>query len=259
MPHLETPAQVRSSLDRAQKEGLVDIALAAEKKAKLPRGLLLAIASRETHCRNVVGDGGHGRGYFQIDDRSHKSFLNRTNAGAGVPPVKEAADYAAALVVGNLDFGRGKTVPESKLLKFALSSYNCGAGNAIKGFRNGDSDQITANANYGADVLDRLAIVQDWLDKKVGTATTTRPVLKEGSAGAEVVRLKKLLRKWAKTNRVKPAFVDTPVYGPGTTETVKAFQRANGIQATGKVGKATWETLEKLERMPKPKPKVPQT
>ena len=41
------------------------------------------------------------------------------------------------------------------LLKFSLSSYNTGAGNAIKQPRAGDSDRTTAHGNYGRDVLDR--------------------------------------------------------------------------------------------------------
>ena len=36
----------------------------------------------------------------------------------------------------------------------------------------------------------------------------------------------------------------TPLFGPATTEAVKAFQQAHGIQATGKVGQKTWLALE---------------
>src|SRR5438309_11296947 len=38
----------------------------------LPPGMLYAVGSRETNLRNVVGDGGHGHGVFQLDDRSHQ-------------------------------------------------------------------------------------------------------------------------------------------------------------------------------------------
>ena len=47
----------------------------AERAQDLPPGLLLAIASSETNCRNMVVDGGHGRGVFQIDDRWHTDFI----------------------------------------------------------------------------------------------------------------------------------------------------------------------------------------
>jgi hypothetical protein len=40
----------------------------------------------------VVGDGGHGRGYLQIDDRAHPAFLRKHGAlDSGVPPAREAA------------------------------------------------------------------------------------------------------------------------------------------------------------------------
>src|ERR1044071_6978708 len=48
--------------------------------------LLMAIASRETNMRNIMGDGGHGYGIMQIDDRSfpdwcHSGLWNDANAG----------------------------------------------------------------------------------------------------------------------------------------------------------------------------------
>src|SRR5436305_15265915 len=37
--------------------------------------LLLAIGSRETGLRNIVGDHGRGRGWLQVDDRFHADWL----------------------------------------------------------------------------------------------------------------------------------------------------------------------------------------
>ena len=36
----------------------------------------VAIASRETNMRNIIGDGGHGYGIMQIDDRSFPEWTN---------------------------------------------------------------------------------------------------------------------------------------------------------------------------------------
>ncbi len=36
----------------------------------------MAIASRETNMRNIVGDGGHGYGIMQIDDRSYPDWCH---------------------------------------------------------------------------------------------------------------------------------------------------------------------------------------
>ena len=38
----------------------------------LPRMMLFAIGSRETNLTNEVGDGGHGHGVWQLDDRWHQ-------------------------------------------------------------------------------------------------------------------------------------------------------------------------------------------
>ena len=65
--------------------------------------MLAAVAAQETggpgadSGRNVVGDGGHGRGLFQIDDRWH-AFARDP---AAMDPGRNA-DYAAALLQRNL-------------------------------------------------------------------------------------------------------------------------------------------------------------
>ncbi len=85
--------------------------------------LLAGVAAQETGGpgsnagRNVVGDGGHGHGVFQIDDRWH--------AFAGTPQAmnpERNADYAAGMLSGLLR-QYGGNVHE------ALSAYNAGAPN----------------------------------------------------------------------------------------------------------------------------------
>lgn len=99
------------------------IARAAAKYRLDPR-LLAAVAAQETGGpassagRNIVGDGGHGHGIFQIDDRYHA--FART-AGAMVPQAN--ADYAARLIAGLLKQYGGD-------VHKALSAYNAGDPNA---------------------------------------------------------------------------------------------------------------------------------
>ena len=45
-----------------------------------------------------------------------------------------------------------------------------------------------------------------------------------------------------------------PCFDAATTAAVKAFQKAHGIQPTGKVGQPTWDALALAKRKPKPKP-----
>jgi hypothetical protein len=100
-----------------------EIAAAAERRGLDPR-LMAAVAAQETggpdsnSGANVVGDGGHGRGLFQIDDRYH-AFAQTP---AAMDPAKNA-DYAAGLLSGLLDRYHGD-------VHAALSAYNAGSPTA---------------------------------------------------------------------------------------------------------------------------------
>jgi peptidoglycan hydrolase-like protein with peptidoglycan-binding domain len=252
--HQQSVASFRAELEEARRGGVVDLCLAAEGKAGLPRAVLLAIASRETHCRDIVGDGGHGRGLFQVDDRSHAAFLRRHGVGGpgGIPPVAAAADYAGQLLKDNLAFGRGKGLAGDALLKFALSAYNAGAGGAWRSLQErGDSDARTAHGNYARDVLERMRLARAWLDgAAIEGDEPVLPVLRSGSRGREVLELKRLLRAWSEANpgvRL-PWFLMNGAFGRGTRGAVEAFQRAAGLEVDGVVGKDTWGAL--LRRRP---------
>ncbi len=96
-----------------------EITNAAAKYGLDPK-LLAAVAAQETGGpganggRNEVGDGGHGRGVFQIDDRWHD--FAKTNAA--MDPAQNA-DYAAGMLSGLLKRYNGN-------VRDALSAYNSG-------------------------------------------------------------------------------------------------------------------------------------
>src|ERR1700680_3961523 len=99
------------------------LAAAATRHPLDPR-LLAAVAAQETggpasdSGRNIVGDGGHGHGVFQIDDRWH-SFARTT---AAMDPAANAA-YAAGMLASKLQRYGGD-------LRAALSAYNTGSPSA---------------------------------------------------------------------------------------------------------------------------------
>jgi hypothetical protein len=96
----------------------------------LPPWLLFAIGSRETNLTDEIGDGGHGHGVFQLDDRSHI-----------IPnpfPVSLQASTAANELRGLLA-RVGGNVDE------AADLYNSGY----------PYDQPTTGHNYGTDVSGR--------------------------------------------------------------------------------------------------------
>jgi len=96
------------------------IASAAVKHGLDP-ALLAAVAAQETGGpganggRNELGDGGHGHGLFQIDDRWH----DFAKSPAAMDPA-ENADYAAGLLSGLLKRYGGN-------VRQALSAYNSGS------------------------------------------------------------------------------------------------------------------------------------
>lgn len=97
---------------------------AAAQRFGLKPALLAAVAAQETggpgasSGANVVGDGGHGHGVFQIDDRYH-AFASTP---AAMDPGQNAT-YAAGLLSGLLQkFGGNE--------RAALSAYNAGSPTA---------------------------------------------------------------------------------------------------------------------------------
>lgn len=99
------------------------IAGAARRHGLDPR-LLAALAAQETggpgsnSGRNVVGDGGHGHGLFQIDDRFHPFAKTAAAMNPGAN-----AEYAADMLSGLLRRYGGN-------LREALSAYNAGSPTA---------------------------------------------------------------------------------------------------------------------------------
>jgi membrane-bound lytic murein transglycosylase MltF len=103
-----------------------------------------------------TGDGGHGRGLMQIDDRSFRQFCS---GDSWKDPDKNIAQGAAVLrdiraqvqsecrkfaVPANLD----------QVERLSIAGYNCGADLAVHAFRHGEEiDKYTTGGDYSAAVL----------------------------------------------------------------------------------------------------------
>jgi hypothetical protein len=93
----------------------------AARRYGLNPNLLAAVAAQETGGpgsnagHNIVGDGGHGHGLFQIDDRWHPFASSK----AAMDPAQNA-DYAAGMLSGLLKRYGGN-------MHEALSAYNSGS------------------------------------------------------------------------------------------------------------------------------------
>jgi hypothetical protein len=97
----------------------------------LPTGLLLAVGSRETNLTDEVGDGGHGHGVWQLDDRSHR-------IPDPYPVMQQAEDAAVHLASGMLQYGSWVS---------ACNAYNSGSPNVAS----------TTGGNYGPECIARAA------------------------------------------------------------------------------------------------------
>lgn len=120
-------------------------------KYNLPPAVLAGIASRESRGgsaldRNGYGDGGHGFGIMQVDDRN--GFAVHTNGG---PAGRAHIDQAASILRSKLDAVQRQypNLSEQDQLRLAVSRYNGGRGTP------GDFDRGTTGGDYSADVIAR--------------------------------------------------------------------------------------------------------
>jgi len=149
-----TLPQLLRELQSARKSGLFEALRLGASTHRLALSFVLAIASRETGIRNIEGDGGHGRGVLQIDDRSHE--IARTTDFANAPEVLVL--YGCEMLASNIEWAKRLRPGYSpdQYLKMASSAYNCGRGGVLKALASGDCDARTTGHDYGADVLKRM-------------------------------------------------------------------------------------------------------
>lgn len=122
----------------------------AAKAYELPVPLLLAIASRETNCRNILGDGGHGHGIMQIDDRSFPAWC-----GSGRWMDAQEAIRMGAWVFSKKLYAISPAVPAHDRMSVAAAAYNCGAPKAVANYLAGNVDRGTTGRDYSKDVFAR--------------------------------------------------------------------------------------------------------
>lgn len=106
-----------------------------------------------------TGDGGHGRGLMQIDDRYHKAFCSSED---WKDPAKNLHKGAEILRAAH-DFFRAKDLHGRDLWRCAIAAYNAGASRVLAQINAGHNpDEATTGRNYStwviahATELDRL-------------------------------------------------------------------------------------------------------
>jgi Transglycosylase SLT domain len=156
-----------------------EIASAARRNGLDP-SLLAAVAAQETGGpdsntgHNVVGDGGHGRGLFQIDDRWH-SFATTP---AAMEPAQNA-DYAAGMLSGLLKRYGGN-------VRAALSAYNAGSPTA-EGTKTRWSDG--ADLSYADSVLRHYQRLTGDSPQSTAIAESNETIASTGALRAQAQQL----------------------------------------------------------------------
>lgn len=164
---MATPSKkiILSQLQRLRKTGFGEKLDKAAVKHGFPKPFFFAIASRETNCRNILGDlrNGefHGVGIVQIDIQ-HSIARKARDSGSWKTNPDLLIDFGAQLLENNLARARKEfpLLTPGEQLKIAASAYNCGIARAISGQRQGDSDRQTTGKDYGRDVMARMTIFE---------------------------------------------------------------------------------------------------
>ena len=134
---------------------IIDAANQPSLPCKLPPTLLYAIASRETNCKNIMGDNYNGIGLMQIDIRHHDIAKKFKKTGEWKTNPGPLINYSARLLCENLKSAKERLsrYPAYIQLYAAVSKYNCGSA-IERSAKNGlDSDQCTTGRNYAHDVM----------------------------------------------------------------------------------------------------------
>ena len=158
--------EITREFNVAKAEGWLSAFTKAGLDYNFPAPLLMAIASRETNMRNIIGDGGHGFGLMQIDVRSYPDFCHSggwRNVSLSIQTGAQVLDSKRTqiehgvgnhLAVAGYKFVGAPLAP-AQLERCAVAAYNCGLW-AYYAFSKGqDPDRFTTGHNYSADVLAR--------------------------------------------------------------------------------------------------------
>jgi hypothetical protein len=164
--------------------------------------LLLAIASKETNLRNIVGGGyfeayvdestgqeknrfivtGEDRGLFQINAKYHHSWLDSVKGcdsgkydeiydsafpPGRVPGLTAGCRKAISLLRYNIAYQIANGVPEADAVRVAVAAYNCGNVPANRAYKEGNVDKYTTLGNYSHIIInERQPAIRKWIKNR---------------------------------------------------------------------------------------------
>jgi hypothetical protein len=160
-----TVAALTSQFIRARALGWLPHFIESGAKYHFDAALLMAIGSRETNLRNIIGDGGHGHGLMQIDNRSFPEWCRKGNWRDAREAIRKGAEVLDAKRVRAI----AKNIDADNVLRVAIASYNAG-DHGIRDYQiHGNPDLRTTGRDYSHDVLRRASVFRDLLSKAGGS------------------------------------------------------------------------------------------
>ena len=170
-----TPRDIRKQFAYAREKGWIEAFRSAAEDYDFPVPLLLGIASRETNMRNIKGDGGHGYGIMQIDDRSFPDWCHSgawNDAAGGIHKGALVLDskreqirtgQGRRLSVGGAPFTGRADLSSAELLRTAVAAYNSGLWAYYEMTKHGNPDRHTTGRDYSSDTYARTEIFGELL------------------------------------------------------------------------------------------------
>lgn len=144
----------------------IAFARAASVKYGVPLSTIAGIGSRESHWGLALtppgpggtGDGGHGRGLMQVDDRWHIPFIESGRWAIA----EDNIHYGTAVVKSCMDFFRKANWPDGEmLLRASVAGFNAGPRRVLESYNAGlGIDYYTAGRDYSQDVMSRVGWFQ---------------------------------------------------------------------------------------------------
>lgn len=155
---------LKNQLHNAVSSGWLPYFQVAAQLNGFPVEFVLGIASRETNMRNIKGDlrNGvyHGYGIMQVDVGTDPDFCRTWSPDK----VEGSIQRGVKILAGKRDYLAAQGITDMKAI---AAAYNTGEGNVVRSIHAGaDPDHTTTGADYGKDVLARMAVFE-----KLGSAT----------------------------------------------------------------------------------------
>lgn len=131
----------------------------------IPASVIAGIGSRESHWGLALtppnpagtGDGGHGRGLMQVDDRWHIPFIQSGKWA----DASENIIYGCAVLKSSINLFTKNGITGFNGLKGGIAGYNCGPSRALSAYNAGyGADYYTTGRDYAANVLERAGWFQ---------------------------------------------------------------------------------------------------